>query len=218
MWLASPALPVGGFSHSEGLESAVEAGLVTDERAARLWLLDQLALSLARSELPALAQAHTAWAAGDAARAAELNAWLRQTRETAEQRAQSEQMGRALLDWLRHSPHAGDSRIAALAALQPAPLWPIAFALAAVLAGAPARAALLAFAWGWAENMAQAAMKAVPLGQVAAQHILSALAAAIPQAVDQAQVTPIDDAQAFTPMWAILSAQHETQYSRLFRS
>src|SRR5689334_21735463 len=51
MWLASPALPVGGFSYSEVLEAAVDAALVRDETQARAWLLDQLQVSLARSDL-----------------------------------------------------------------------------------------------------------------------------------------------------------------------
>jgi urease accessory protein len=218
MWLASPALPVGGFSYSEALEAAVESGHVNNEGQAADWLLAQLHLSLARADLPALAQACSAWQAHDAERIASVNAWLRQTRETSEMRAQAEQMGRSLLDWLRNGEHAADPRIATLAALAPAPLWPTAFALAAVLAGAGGRDALLAFAWGWAENMAQAAMKAVPLGQAAAQRMLSALARAIPDAVEQALAMPDGQRQAFTPMLAILSAQHETQYSRLFRS
>jgi urease accessory protein len=87
-----------------------------------------------------------------------------------------------------------------------------------MLAGATPRDALLAFAWSWAENMAQAAMKTVPLGQAAAQRLLARLAAAIPGAVDAAAAMPEGERQAFTPMLAILSAQHETQYSRLFRS
>jgi len=218
MWLASPALPVGGFSYSEGLEAAVEAGLITDEAQATDWLATQLQLALARSDLPALAQACGAWAAHDAARIAQLNQWLRCTRESAELRAQAEQMGRSLLDWLRNGAHADDTRISTLAALQPAPTWPVAFALAATLAGASARDALLAYAWGWAENMAQAAMKAVPLGQAAAQRLLSRLAAEIPAAVEQALALPDGDRQAHAPMLAILSAQHEAQYSRLFRS
>jgi urease accessory protein len=127
-------------------------------------------------------------------------------------------MGRSLLEWLRNSPHAADQRIDALAALQPAPMWPIAFALAAVLAGAAPRDALLAFAWGWAENMAQASMKTVPLGQAAAQRVLGRLAAAIPAAVASASALPEDQRQSFSPMLAVLSAQHQTQYSRLFRS
>lgn len=218
MWLASPALPVGGFSYSEGLEAAVEAGLVADETQAAEWLSAQLQLALARSDLPALAQACGAWVAHDAARVAELNDWLRCTRESAELRAQAEQMGRSLLDWLKNGPHAADARLSTLAALQPAPLWPVAFALAATLVQASARDALLAFAWGWAENMAQAAMKAVPLGQAAAQRLLSRLAAEIPAAVELALVLPSDERQAHAPMLAILSARHEAQYSRLFRS
>ncbi len=218
MWLASPALPVGGFSYSEGLEAAVEAGLIGSETQAGDWLLTQLQLGLARSDLPAVAQACTAWQQHDGARVEQLNAWLHDTRETAELRAQALQMGRSLLDWLRNGAHADDPRIATLAALLPAPLWPTAYALAGTLAGAGAEDTLLAFAWGWAENMAQAAMKAVPLGQAAAQRMLALLADEIPATVDAALMRPDDQRQAFAPMLAILSAQHETQYSRLFRS
>ena len=80
------------------------------------------------------------------------------------------------------------------------------------------RQALLALAFGWAENMMQAAIKSVPLGQSAGQRILVRLAAEIPAAVDNALALGDDERQAFSPMLAILSAQHETQYSRLFRS
>jgi urease accessory protein len=218
MWLASPALPVGGFSYSEALEAAVEAGLVANEAQATSWLQDQLHFSLARADLPALARACAAWQTGNAAAAQHINHWLHQTRESAELRQQAEQMGRSLLDWLRNGQHAADPRIQALAALQPSPLWPTAFALAATLAGASTHDTLLAFAWGWAENMAQAAMKSVPLGQAAAQRMLGALSQDIPAVVQAAMDLPEDERQAFTPMLAILSAQHETQYSRLFRS
>jgi urease accessory protein len=218
MWLASPALPVGGFSYSEGLEAAVEAGRVTNEAQAGDWLVDQLHLALARADAPAAAQAVLAWQAHDLPRATALNDWVLATRETAELRLQAEQMGRSLVEWLRNGAQADDPRVPACAALAPAPTWPVAFALAATLAGADARHALLAFAFGWAENMVQAAMKAVPLGQAAAQRMLERLADAIPGAVDDALARGDDARQAFTPMLAILSAQHETQYSRLFRS
>ena len=217
LWLASPALPVGGFSYSEGLEAAIESGAVHDETTAQAWLLDQLHLSLGRSELPLLAQAMAAWTAHDAARIAELNDWTLATRETSELRRQSEQMGRSMHDWLRQ--RAGDDpRVATLARLAPAPTWPIAFALAAVRSGAAARDALLAFGFGWAENLVQAALKAAPLGQSAGQRILGALAAALPAVVEAALALADGERQAFTPMLAILSSQHETQYSRLFRS
>lgn len=217
MWLASPALPVGGFSYSEGLESAVESGRVAGEAPARAWLLEQLELGLARSDLAAAAKALPAWQRGDLATVDELNRWIATTRESSELRAQSEQMGRSLVEWLKNRGSA-DARVAQLAALAPAPTWPIAFALAAAQTGAPPREALLAHAFGWAENMTQAAIKCVPLGQSAGQRILAALAEAIPAAVDHAISLADSERQAHTPMLAILSAQHETQYSRLFRS
>jgi urease accessory protein len=217
IWLASPALPVGSFSYSEGLEAAVEAGLVTNATQAAQWLQDQLLLGQARADLAAVAAAFVAWRTGDGARIGALNAWVQATRESSEQRQQAEQMGRSLTDWLRQRDPA-DARVDALAALKPAPTWPVALALAAERTGAPLRTALLALAFGWAENMVQAAVKAVPLGQSAGQQLLGELAARVPAAVDDAIARDDDTRFAFTPMLAILSAQHETQYSRLFRS
>jgi urease accessory protein len=217
MWLASPALPVGGFSYSEVLEAAVDSGRVSTEAQAAAWLHDQLQLSLGRADLAIAAAAFEAWQRDDTARITALNDWVRTTRESAELRLQTEQMGRSLLEWLRNRD-APDARLATLAALTPAPTWPIAFALAAAQTGAPLEASLLSFAFGWAENMVQAAIKAVPLGQSAGQRILARLSATIPDAVARAMQAAPAEAQAFSPMLAILSAQHETQYSRLFRS
>lgn len=217
MRLASPSLPVGGFSYSEGMESAVDSGRVDSEASALRWLGDQLHLGLGRSELPCVARALAAWRRDDPTEVAAVNTWFGTTRESSEMRQQSEQMGRSLVHWLRNR-EAGGQQLAALDALSPAPAWPVAFALAAALAGATARDTLLAYAAGWAENMTQAAMKSVPLGQLAGQRILDALAQGIPAVVDAALCLPPADTQAFTPMLAILSAQHEAQYSRLFRS
>jgi urease accessory protein len=233
VWLASPALPVGGFSYSEGLEAAVEAALVHDEASAGDWLVDQLHMTLARSDLAVVAAVAAA-----PPRAAELDAWVRQTRETSELRLQAEQMGKSLGDWNRSldgapagwvraaTPAMGES--AGVAArtqptenvTQPATpaTYPVAFALAAQATGAPLRAILLSFAFAWSENMMQSAIKSVPLGQSAGQRILARLAAEIPVAVDHALALGDGDRQSFSPMLAILSAQHETQYSRLFRS
>ena len=217
MWLASPALPVGGFSYSEALEAAVDAGQVTNESQASAWLLDQLHLSLARSELAVLSKAFGAWKRSDPGSIGELNAWVAATRESSELRQQTEQMGRSLVAWLKNRGVL-DDRIATLEALHPAPTWPVAFALAGAQTGAPLREVLLSFAFGWAENMVQAALKSVPLGQNAGQRILAALAEEIPDAVDHATRLMDSERQAFAPMLAILSAQHEAQYSRLFRS
>ena len=217
MWLASPALPVGGFSYSEALEAAVESGCIADEAQAAHWLVDQLQLGLARSDLALVGKAFAAWQRDDLPSVIELNDWFTQTRETSEMRQQAQQMGRSLVEWLKNRGD-DDTRVARLASLSPAPTWPVAFALAAAQTGAPLREALLAFAFGWAENMVQAALKAVPFGQSAGQRILGRLSDAIPAAVEHAMRLPDSERQAFTPMLSILSAQHETQYSRLFRS
>jgi urease accessory protein len=169
----------------------------------------------------------------DTARITELNQWVAHTRETAELRLQAEQMGRSMVEWLKNRGHVvaeGDPRLGQCAALKPAPTWPVAFALAVAqclpaslssTASVPpdiVKEALLSFAFGWAENMVQAAIKSVPLGQSAGQRILQALLDDIPAAIGTAIALPDRQRQAFTPLLAILSSQHESQYSRLFRS
>lgn len=213
IWLASPALPIGGFSYSEGLEAGVEwAGLDSEARASD-WIADQLHLGLARGDLPVVAQAIAAWRNADAARIAALNAWVLQTRESTEFLLQTEQMGRSFVEWLKL--HHGDvaAQFEGLAIT-----YPVAFAFAAARTQASLRDGCLAFAFGWAENMVGAAVKSVPLGQSAGQRMLGRLAEEIPTAVDHAIALDDDARQAFSPMLAIYSARHETQYSRLFRS
>jgi urease accessory protein len=218
MWLASPALPVGGFSYSEALEAAVDDGRVTNEASAAGWLVNQMALAPARADLPVLAQAHAAWQRHDLARVTQLNDFIGRTRETRELRLQSEQMGRSLVEWLRNQAADDDARLAHLATLAPSPTWPIAFALATARANASAAQALHASLFGWAENMVQAALKAVPLGQLAGQRILQALVERMPALIEHALTMGDGDMQSFSPMLGIASARHETQYSRLFRS
>lgn len=213
IWLASPALPIGGFSYSEGLEAGVDTGLLATESGVGDWLSDQLVLSLGRSDLPLLAQAIAAWRNNDRARIQALTTWLLASRESAEFRAQTEQMGRSLVEWLRLQHPQVDAAFAGIA-----PTYPVAFGYAAAQVPASVRDGCLAFAFGWAENMVSAAVKAVPLGQSAGQRILARLAHEIPAVVEEALGLPDADRMAFTPMLAILSAQHETQYSRLFRS
>lgn len=219
IWLASPALPVGGFSYSEGLEAAIDHGLVHDEASCTDWLTDQLLLTQARGDLAAIAQAIPAWQAMDTARLQDLNTWVLTTRESAEMRLQTLQMGKSLLEWLRslqgHSPASAEA-LQCLASLPPT--WPLAYGLALACTQAPIDQALQSCAFGWAENMTQAALKAVPLGQGSGQRMLARLARTIAQAVQIALSRTDDTRQALSPMLAILSSRHETQYSRLFRS
>ncbi len=225
MWLASPALPIGGFSYSEVLEAAIDRVGLRSPDAVSAWLQDQLHLTLARSDLALVAKAVLAWRARDLSRVSSLNDWVLQTRESSEMRLQTEQMGRSMMDWLRNQ-HADDNDqnaaihadVIALSRHCTLPSYPVAFALAASLTGASVADCLSSYAFGWAENMVQAAVKAVPLGQNAGQRILADLANQINSAVTDAMARDDTNRQAFAPMLAILSAQHETQYSRLFRS
>lgn len=210
LWLASPALPVGGFSYSEGLEAAVDAGLATTGEAAGDWILQQLHLTLARADLVVLERAIAAWSDDDLRAVQSLDQWMLQTRESSEFRQQTQQMGRSMVDWLRSVREAAARR-------SPFPLtYPVAWALAASTFGVAPRDAVAAYAFGWAENMVQAAVRVVPVGQSAGQRILSRVVADIPAAI--ASALACESPQAFSPMLAILSSRHEHQYSRLFRS
>jgi urease accessory protein len=225
LWLSSPALPVGAFSYSEALEAGVELGDIGDEASAQAWLLEQLHLSLARSDLSVLGAALQAWRDADLARVRALNDWVLQTRETAELRLQTEQMGKSLHDWLRglaQAEAANGAHREAWAAVQAAelaqPSYPVISAAVAAFTPASASEAMTAYAFAWSENQVQAAIKSVPLGQSAGQRILAALCQDIPEAVALAQSLDDDSRQSFSPMLALYSAWHETQYSRLFRS
>ena len=216
IWLASPALPIGGFSYSEGLEAAIDHGWVHDEHSSAAWLIDQLHLTQSRGDMAVLGQMIAAWQAQDHARLETLSEWVHATRESAELRLQTEQMGRSMLEWLRNQD-ALDADTLAMCNRW-VPTYPLMLALAFSRTDATLEQCLQAYAFGWAENMVQAAIKSVPLGQNAGQRILTQLAQHIASAVSHALQVTDETRQAFSPMLAILSAQHETQYSRLFRS
>jgi urease accessory protein len=217
MWLASPALPVGGFSYSEALEAAVEAGHVTNETQAGDWLLDQLHLSLARADLAIAAEAFDAWQQGDLARVQTLNDWIHATRETAELRLQTEQMGRSLVEWLRTASRPttpASPRSPPLRRRQPG-RWPLRWPrrTRGRIAGCSARARLrLGREHGAGGDEGRAAG---PDRRPA--HAGAALAADSCRCRTSLDL-PARRAPGLAPMLAILSAQHETQYSRLFRS
>jgi urease accessory protein len=204
IWLASPALPVGGFSYSEALEAAIDHGHVHNEATCADWLADQLHLSQARGDMALMAQAIPAWQSMDTARLKNLSQWVHASRETQEMRLQTEQMGRSLLDWLRIQNKASDAALRLCSELRPT--YPIAMSLALSLANAPLDQALQAYAFGWAENMTQAALKAVPLGQVSGQKILVRLAQEIPEAVQHAIALSDDERVAFCPLLAVMSS------------
>jgi urease accessory protein len=215
--LASPALPVGAYSYSQGLEWAIEAGTVKDEAGALRWMGDQLEWNIGRYEAPLLARMMDAWRVGADDTARELDERYLASRETAELRAETLQMGhslRRLLSDLRELPPEFVGQIA----VSPAPTFMHVWSgLAAIWQIAPPDA-LTAWLWSWAENQTMAALKAVPLGQAAGQRILLELGGRIPAIVERALIATDDDFSNFAPGFAIACARHETQYSRLFRS
>jgi urease accessory protein len=215
--LASPSLPIGGYSYSQSLESVVDQGAVHDAASAAAWIGDVLDLVVAEGEAPVAWRLLDSAAAGDWRRFEHWNAWFRASRETAELRAETEQMGGSL------ARLATDLDLLDAAALQAvrrcAPLTlPASFALAACGFRIAAVPALTAYIWVWLENQTMAAIKSVPLGQLAAQRLLKDLATRIPPALVRARTIPDGEITNFAPGLALASARHETQYSRLFRS
>ncbi len=212
--LASPALPVGAYTYSQGLEWAVEAGTVTNEATALAWIGDQLEWNLGRFEAPLLAQMMAAQKVGAGETAMELDARYLASRESAELRAETLQMGyslRRLIDDLSLP-----------VAVPPTPTFPTVWSALAVAWAIEPAEALTAWLWSWAENQVMAALKAVPLGQAAGQRILLEIGRRIPAVVERAVTLDEDDLSNslsnFAPGFAIACSRHETQYSRLFRS
>jgi len=215
--LASPTLPVGAYSYSQGLEAAVEAHLVRDAASAEAWIGDVLAYAVARLEAPVWWRLHAAWSAGDATQVAHWNDIFRSTRESAELRAETLQMGYSLQRLLLEIGEFDEQSLAQLRGVTEI-TFPAAFAFAVVQWKIPARSALIAYLWGWLENQVTAALKAVPLGQTDGQRLLLTLAALLPGIADEACALGDDELCNYAPGFAILCSQHETQYSRLFRS
>ena len=215
--LASPALPIGAYSYSQGLEWMVEAGAVHDAPSLRGWIADILQNVMASGEAPVLWRLLAAAQNNDIAAFAQWNAWFRASREGAELRAETLQMGGSLVKLLADLDVLDRAARDAIAAAEPLTL-PAAFALAAHgWAMAPADA-VTAYLWSWLENQILVALKTMAIGQVAGQKLLLSIGAAIPAIVASSRAVADNDISSFAPGLAIASARHETQYSRLFRS
>jgi len=215
--LASPSLPVGAYSYSQGLEAAIEAGIVRDAASAQQWIADVLELSVASMEAPVLLRLIQAWAQADIAAVEHWNALFLGSRETAELRAETVQMGYSLTRLLQEIDADDAAAFAPLQGLDE-PAFPAAFACATAHWCIEPQAALVAYLWSWSENQVMAAIKAVPLGQTAGQQMLLALGTRL-EPIAQAAATRTDNELGnFAPGLAMLSSHHETQYSRIFRS
>jgi urease accessory protein len=215
--LASPALPIGAYSYSQGLEAATDAQLVHDAESARAWIESGLEQVLAANELPMLSIIYRAWETASFCDVERLNAWFLASRESFELRRETEQMGWSLAQLALALRWHDESREVVLRSLKPICL-PTAFAYAAGGLGVDRESCVSGYCFSWVENQVAAAVRSVPLGQSAGQKILFAMHALIPDAVLRAIATAPDQISTFAPHLGILSARHANQYSRLFRS
>jgi urease accessory protein len=208
--LASPALPIGAFSYSQGLEAACEHRVVSDEASSLAWIDAQWRQAFAPRELPAVDQAWLSAAAGDAQALRLADREFVASRDGAESRAETLQVGAALQRWLA-TLHPGSDELALAAAAGPRLSAPCAWALCCRTQALPREAAVFGWGFAWIENQVQAAVKLVPLGQSAGQRLLLALR---PRLRDPLPARP----WSFAPVASILAMRHERQYTRLFRS
>lgn len=212
--LASPTLPVGAYTYSQGLEWAVETGAIGNEAGALIWIKDCLESGVARFEAVYLAHMLAAWQRKDMASLAALDAEFVASRESAELRAETLQMGYSLARLLNDL---SDFPAQDLAACD-TPSFPLAWSCAAAKWAIPAPDAVAGYLWAWIENQVMAAVKAVPLGQTAGQRMLLELGGHLPCLAEAAVSAPLEETHNYLPAFAIACSRHETQYTRLFRS
>jgi len=212
--LASPALPIGAFAYSQGLEQATLLGWVKDEASAAEWIAGVVTEVLPRLDVPVLAESYAAWFDRDLERVRELSAFLHACRESAELVAEDRHLGAALARVL----HGLGVAEAEPWIVDPDATFATLFSLAAVQFAIPLRSAALGFLFAWLENQVAAASRLIPIGHLAAQRVLSRVLAALPAAVDRGLEIPVSEAGFLAPGLAVASALHETTYSRLFRS
>lgn len=216
--LASPALPIGSFHFSQGLEYAVDSGWVRDEAGALDWIGGIAEASLATLDLPVLCRLHAAWKQNDYLAVQHWNAFLVASRETAEFRAEDRHLGAALLRVLAEM-ELRTELFGANASKHPVGVaHATAFAFACARWDIDASSTLQTFAWAWAENQVLAAVKLVPLGQSAGQRLLHAIVPRLAAYSARAAEILDDDIGIATASNAVASGRHEIQYTRLFRS
>jgi urease accessory protein len=211
--LVSPALPVGAYAYSQGLEYAIHAGWVRDEESTLEWLLGIARFGVGTLDLPILQRLSLAWRAGDLEDVRCWNAQLLASRESSELRAEDVHLGRSLARVLvqLELPEARGWQ-------ERTPTYATMFSLAGERWQIDVAEVLHGYLWAWCENQMLAAIKLVPLGQSAGQRLLHRLMGQIPAIVERAQALPLEDIGVGAVAQAFASACHESQYTRLFRS
>lgn len=215
--LASPTLPIGAYSYSQGLEWAIESGDVYDIETAKGWMNEVMSLSLGQFDLPIVMRLYQSWQDKDTEGVHYWDERYTAGRDTAETLLESRQMGYSLLS-LQRDLDTFPKDILLMVEAMSEPSFPALYAASAVSWQIDLEGCLHAYLWSWLDNQVSAAMKTIPLGQVAGQKILTQLSASIPAVVQTAMVMPDKAITNFCPGFTISSCRHETQYTRLFRS
>ncbi len=209
---ASPALPIGGYSYSQGLEAALDSGIVHDADSGQAWIAGYLAEVTAYWDAPIFWRLLKAFEAGDDASVALWSERFLASRDSAEFRAETVQMGYSLTRLL------AELGIGQVERLGPEVGLPTAFACAVDALGIGHEEALLAMLFSWAENQVLVCVKSVPLGQVAGQRMLLSLRDEIALAATTARTLGDDELSNWSPGLSILSMRHEVQHGRIYRS
>ncbi|MBO0350969.1 urease accessory protein UreF [Phormidium pseudopriestleyi FRX01] len=215
--LASPALPVGAYSYSEGLEMLVERGIINSVENLQNWIKQELHEGAIYLDGAVMVRALNAAHTGNCGKVKEWNQWSSATRETEELREQSWQMGNALLRLLMSILPVED-RVEVTALGEEDCNFAVAFGIAASYWQIPPDVALLGYLHSWTCNFIGAGVKLIPLGQTAGQQLLFNLQPNLVMAVQTILRVEDDNLSSCTWGLSLASMQHETQYSRLFRS
>ena len=231
--------PIGAFSYSHGLEAAYEASLVADRDGLAEWIEGLLLFGSGRNDAILFAAAYRA--APDVAEVAALAAALSPSREL---RAETLNQGEAFLravrqGWPELAPRKGAALSGAQGLVEDGKRWapdrasgtsgelqlsdgpialPVAAGLCCALAHIPLHASLLAYLHAFAANIASAALRSLPIGQSDGLAVQGRIEATVSEVTETALTAGLDEIGSATPMLDWLSASHETQYSRLFRS
>ncbi len=216
VWL-SPAFPVGAFAYSHGLEWAHEAGDVTDAASLQEWLADLLAFGSARNDGVLFAEAFHAAAENDGIRLAEAAELALALGNAAERRLETATTGDAFLIAARNSwPCAALDLLAE--AVSGSVAYPIAVGSACAGHGVPLQPALSAFGLGFVSNLVSAAVRLGVVGQTDGQRVIAALIPAVEELAAFAEGATLDNLGGAAFRSDLAALQHETQYTRLFRS
>lgn len=221
--LSSPLLPVGGYSYSEGLESLISQGIIHDQISLQAWIGRELQVGAIRMETAMMDRAYLAGLEPDLERLQYWNQWLSAARETEELRQQSWQMGGSLTKLaIELTPEIQDLITAIFGGASPQDHlhcnYAIAFGIIAQHWQIDRSTAIAAYLHSWVTNSLGAGVKLIPLGQTAGQQILWELQAEIDALAQTIPLLTDDDLYACSWGLSLASMQHETLYSRLFRS